>query len=170
MIPDEMVLIGRVIKPHGLRGEVVVDVRSDVPGRFDAGAEVMVGGRATTVATSRPHQGRLLVRFADVADRTAAESLRGFDVEAPPVELDESEWYFAHELVGMAVETEDGAVVGEVADVIELPAAAGYDLLEVDRPGRGRLLLPAADDLVVVEERDGGAALVVVDPPEGLLD
>lgn len=170
MSGEGLVLIGRVVKPHGLRGEVVVEIRSDVPGRFDPGADVVVGGRPTQVAAARPHQGRLLVRFVHVGDRTAAEGLRGHEVEAPPVDVSESEWYFAHELAGMTLETRDGEVVGEVVDVIELPPSAGYDLLEVERADGRRLLVPAVDDLVVVDARDETEVLVVVDPPEGLLD
>jgi 16S rRNA processing protein RimM len=166
-----LVVIGRVVKAHGIRGEVVVDVMSDVPGRFEPGVTVVLGGVATTIVSSRPHQGRLLVRFGDVADRTAAEQLRGRTVEAPRVDLDDTETYFVHELVGMAVVTADGRELGTVRTVVELPDAAGYDLLEVERGDGSTWLLPAVDDYVEVGEDDDGAELlVVVDPPAGLLD
>lgn len=166
-----LVVIGRVVKAHGIRGEVVVDVLSDVPGRFEPGATVVLGGAETTVTSSRPHQGRLLVRFGDVVDRTAAEQLRGRVVEAQPVELDDAETYFVHELVGMPVVAADGRELGTIRAAVELPAAAGYDLLEVERGDGSTWLLPAVDDYVEVgEDDDGGERLVVVDPPAGLLD
>lgn len=171
MTPDDapdLVLVGRVVKPHGIRGEVVVDVLSDVPDRLTAGIEVSVAGRVMVVAASRPHQGRLLVAFEGLADRTAAEGLRGAAVEATPVDLDDSDVYWAHELVGMAVLADDGRDLGVVTDLIELPASAGYDLLEVDLAGT-TWLLPASDDLVEVRQADGADVLVVVDPPAGLL-
>ncbi|MEX1162203.1 MAG: ribosome maturation factor RimM, partial [Nitriliruptor sp.] len=166
-----LVVIGRVIKAHGIRGEVVVDVLSDVPGRFDAGGTVTLGGTPTVIASSRPHQGRLLVRFEGVADRNAAELLRGRTIEGPPGDLTDSEAYYVHELVGMAVVTVDGDHLGDVSGHIELPGAAGYDLLEVTREDGSTWLLPASDELVEVGELpDGTELLVVVDPPEGLID
>lgn len=165
----EHVLIGRVVKAHGLRGEVVVEPFSDVPGRFDAGVEVEVAGRSRVITLSRPHQGRVLVAFDGITDRTDAERLRGQEVHAEPVPLEAAETYFAHELVGLKVEHVDGRVLGEVSALIELPEAAGYDLLEVTSPD-GTWLLPAADELAEVVERTDGSLVVVVDPPDGLLD
>ena len=168
---DELVTIGRIIKPHGIRGEVAVEVLSDVPGRFDAGVAVQVAGRTVRIATSRPHQGRMLVRFEEVTDRTAAELLRGRDIEAPPVDVSESETYYVHELVGMAVVDGGSTRLGVVTALIELPSAAGYDLLEVTRDDGATWLLPAVDDLVEVDEdEDGTRRLRVVDAPPGLLD
>lgn len=166
-----MVAIGRVVKPHGIRGEVAVEVLSDVPGRFDAGGVVTLAGAPATIASTRPHQGRLLVRFEGVDDRTAAERLRGRLIEAEAVDLTGQDTYYAHELVGMAVVAEDGADLGRVTALIELPPTAGYDLLEVTRPDGSSWLLPAVDDFVEVEDTAAGAeALRLVDPPEGLVD
>lgn len=168
---DELVAIGRVVKAHGIRGEVAVHVLSDVPGRFDPGTAVRLEGRAVTIETSRPHQGRLLVRFAGVTDRTAAERLRGHLIEAPPVDVSASETYYAHELIDMAVVDEDGAELGTVSALIELPGAAGYDLLEVAREDGSTWLLPAAEEFVEVDAtEDGTERLRLVDPPAGLLD
>ncbi len=170
-MPVDRVTIGRVVKPHGLRGEVVVEVLSDVPGRFDAGVEVSVGGRRAVIASSRPHQSRMLVRFDHVGDRDAAEALRGQVLEAEPLDEDDHPTYFAHELVGMQVVGENGEALGVVATLIELPAAAGYDLLEVSRDDGPDWMLPAADDLVVAEPGDDGVVrLRLVSPPEGLVD
>lgn len=164
----DLVVIGRIVKVHGLKGEVVVESRSDVPDRFAAGTEVRVAGTPRTITSSRAHQGRLLVTFDGVADRTAAEALRGAELTAAPVDVSDSDTYFAHELVGMAVVLEDGTWVGDVVDLVEIPDTAGYDLLEVDTDGH-RWLLPAADDLVEIADADGVDVLCVVDPPAGLL-
>jgi 16S rRNA processing protein RimM len=170
-LTDELVTIGRIVKPHGLRGEVAVDVLSDVPGRFDVGVEVQVDGRPATIATSRPHQGRILVRFDHVTDRSAAELLRGHTIIAPGVDLSESETYFVHELIGMIVVDDDDRSLGHVAALVELPPAADYDLLEVQRADGSTWLLPAVDDFVVIDEDEHGTErLRVTDPPEGLLD
>lgn len=163
-------LIGRVVKPHGIRGEVAIDSLSDVAERFDAGVVVTVGTTERTIASSRPHAGRLLVQFEGISDRTAAEDLRGLDVFGPEVDLADEDAYYVHELIGMDVVTGDGDWLGEVVDVLDLPSVAGYDLLEVERDGQ-RWLLPSDDDLVdVATNTDTGEdLLVVVDPPPGLL-
>lgn len=168
---DELVKIGYVAKAHGLNGEVVVRPLSDVEGRFDPGTTVQLDGVPTRIATSRPHQGRLLVRFEGVADRTAAELLRGRSLEAPPADLTDTDAFFVHELVGMAVVTPDGDHLGDVSEHVELPESAGYDLLEVTRDDGTVWWLPAVDEYVEVGELpDGTELLVVVDPPEGLID
>jgi len=166
---DALVTIGRVVKAHGIRGEVVVHPLSDVPGRFDAGTEVEVGGRLRTITASRPHQGRMLLGFDGVTDRTAAEGLRGQELRAPAVDLEDSDTFYAHELIGLPVRHLDGRDLGEVTALFELPEAAGYDLLEVTHAG-ATWLLPCADDLVEAVEQEDGSIVLVVDPPEGLLD
>lgn len=169
--PDARVVVGRVVKPHGIRGELVVEPLSDLPERFAVGAELELDGRPVVVAAARPHQGRLLLRIDEVVDRTAAEQLRGCELSAPRLDLDDTPTYFVHELVGLTVVADDGAALGHVEAVIELPDSAGYDLLEVRRGDGHRWLLPAVDDYVEVEQgRDGTTRLVVVDPPDGLLD
>ena len=178
--PDR-VEVGRVVKAHGLRGEVSVHIDSDVPDRLAVGARVWVAGRESRVATTRPHQGRELIRFVHVTDRTGAELLRGAIVEAEPIDPDDLDVYLVTELVGRPVVTADGTALGTVTALIEMPPVAGYDLLEVTRTDGTTWLLPAADELVeVVElegEGDGGddstrvdRRLVVHELPEGLAD
>jgi 16S rRNA processing protein RimM len=166
----DRVEVGRVIKPHGLRGEVVVLAVSDVDDRFAPGVAVWVDGVASTIATSRPHQGRPLVRFAHVTDRTAAELLRGAVIEAAPVDAVELDTYLASELIGVEVRDASGAPLGVVSNLIEMPAVAGYDLLEVTTSSGRTWLLPAADELVEAVEDDDGLHLVAADLPDGLID
>lgn len=168
----DLVEVGRVGRAHALRGEVVVHLTSDVPDRLAPGTRVRVGGRDTEVVSVRPHQGRPLVRFAHVADRTGAEALRGAAVEAAPLGPDDLDVYLAAELVGRPVVAQDGSDLGVVTALVPMPAVAGYDLLEVRRADGVTWLLPAADELVeVVAAPDGTVArLVARDLPEGLTD
>lgn len=163
-------MVARIVKAHGIRGEVACDLLTDVADRLEVGTPVTVGERDTTIAASRPHQGRLLLRFEGVTTRTDAELLRGLEVAADPLDEDDHEVYFVHELVGMAVVDADGGALGRVRALVELPPAADYDLLEVEREDGHRWLLPAVDEYVEVELDGDEERLVVTDPPEGLLD
>ena len=169
---DDMVEVGRVGRAHALRGEVVVHLSSDVPDRLAPGVRVRVDGRDTEVVGVRMHQGRPLVRFAHVADRTAAEALRGAAVEAAALAPEDLDVYLVAELIGRPVVDAAGRDLGTVAAVVPMPPVAGYDLLEVRRDDGSTWLLPAADELVRVEEAAGGevARLVAHDLPEGLVD
>ncbi|MEV2219603.1 ribosome maturation factor RimM [Nocardia vinacea] len=169
-------VIGRVAKSHGVRGELVVEVRTDDPdARFAPG--VRLRGRAArskevrefTVESAREHSGRLLVQLVGVSDRTAADALRGTlfvvdSAELPPSE-DPDEFY-DHELEGLTVQLTDGTVVGKVTEVLH--SAAG-ELLSVRAADDGReILIPFVTAIVpTVSLAD---QLVVIDPPEGLLD
>ncbi|HEY9409952.1 MAG TPA: ribosome maturation factor RimM [Jiangellaceae bacterium] len=167
-----IVTIGRIGRAHGIRGEVTVDVRTDTPDeRFTDGAVLATDPAAAgplTVRRARWHSGRLLVHFAGVADRTAAELLRGVSLLAE-IGADEStgdpEEFFDHQLLGLSVVTPDGAEVGEVSDVVHAP---GQDLLAVRRPGAAEVLVPFVAELVPEVDLDAGR--LVVDPPPGLFD
>ncbi|KID31132.1 ribosome maturation factor RimM [Prauserella rugosa] len=170
----EQVVVGRVAKAHGIRGELAVDVRTDSPDeRFVEGA-VLTGrtrGGDTlrlTVAAARWHSGRLLVRFEEVPDRTAAETHRGLLLladagELPPI--DDPDEFYDHELEGLSAELADGTVVGTVREVVHSP---GGELLVVDREGLPEVLVPFVR--AIVPEVDVQARRVVLDPPEGLLE
>lgn len=188
----DLVQIGRVIKPHGVRGEVVVDATTDDPaGRFAVG-EVLVGKQAgrereLTVKSMRPHQGRLLVFFDEVPDRNDAETLRGMRFFAAPVFDDDDEAYYDHELIGLRVlnvgdvdeatatarayegELPEPEDIGEITGVIRNPTQR---LLQVALDGDGdagrEVLVPFVHALVPIVDVDNGA--VVITPPEGLLE
>ncbi|MEU8225003.1 ribosome maturation factor RimM [Kribbella sp. NPDC048915] len=167
-----LVTVGRIGRAHGIKGEVGIDVRTDEPDRrFADGAVVVTDAkvpRRLTVASSRWHSGRLLVKFAEVPDRTAAEQLRNLFVQCDvpdderPEDPDE---YYDRDLIGLAVRTADGADVGEVTDVVHLPA---QDLLEIRRTAGNTVLVPMVEELVPEIELDKGY-VVVADRP-GLLD
>ncbi len=170
--PDRLV-VGRVLRPHGVRGELSVEVLSDAPERFAPGAELGVGDpdgpeplETVVVTAARRHLGRLLLSVAGVEDRDAADRLRGAWLSIPvdaarPLDPDE---FWAYQLVGLAVVDHQGRQRGRVADVV--PGAA-HDLLAVELPGGAQALVPAVAALVTVELEAGR---VLVDAVPGLLD
>ncbi len=172
------VIVGRVGRPHGIRGEVVIGVRTDEPDlRFAVGATLDVGaddegpadGGTLTVASARWHSGQLLVAFAGVADRTAAAGLTGrwLSVDSSRLpDLKDPDEFRDHELIGLAVRTAAGHPVGVVADVLHY----GQDLLVVRRTDGpdGECLVPFVK--AIVPEVDVRAGVLVIDPPPGLLD
>lgn len=174
------VVVGRIGKAHGIKGEVSVDLRTDEPDRrFKVGSvlrtQVPSGGaphgpgRPTTltVRSTRWHQSRLLVTFEEVRDRNLAEAARGLllAVDVDPSESPEDpEEFYDHQLVGLRVETTAGAEVGELAEIVHGPA---QDLLSV-RAGDGReILVPFVTRLVPEVDLAGGR--VVVEDLPGLL-
>ncbi|EAP97740.1 16S rRNA-processing protein [Janibacter sp. HTCC2649] len=171
-------LVARIGKPHGLRGEVTVQTHTDdpearyVPGTvFDTEAQPGTGvPRTLTVSTARLHRQIWLLGFAEIPDRTGAESLRGTQLfldpdEADEVESDEDDGFYEHDLVGLAVQDPSGAVLGEVTGLV---LGAVQDLLEVRLTNRRDVLVPFVE--AIVTEIDIEAGHVVVDAPAGLFD
>lgn len=163
------VVIGRIVRAHGIRGEVSVDLRTDEPAvRFGDGVTLGTDPASVgplTVESTRPHSGRLLVQFAQIPDRSAAEGLRGVLLTVPADQSgDDPDAYYPHDLVGLRVVTEAGREVGEVAEVIPSPA---HDLLLVRRDDGGDALVPFV--VALVPDVDLPAhRITVVDRP-GLL-
>ena len=167
-------MVGRIGKPHGLKGEVSVDPRTDEPERrFADGACLHTqrkrpGGDETgslTVSGTRWHSGRLLVTFDEIADRTAAEQARGMLLVVPvdPDETpDDPEEFYDHQLVGLSVVLTSGEPVGELAEVVH---GAAQDLLVV-RAGEREVLVPFVSALV--PEVDLAGRRIVVDDEPGL--
>ena len=154
-VDEPMLEVGRVVKPHGLRGEVIVDLVTNRPERLGAGAVLSTPSGSLEVLRSSPHQGRWIVAFAGVSDRHGAEALRGAVLSAPPLADADALW--VHELIGAEVVGMDGRGHGTVVEVEANPAS---DLLVLG----GGELVPLR--FVVSHER----GRVVIDPPEGLLE
>ena len=167
-------IVGRVAKAHGVTGELVVDVRTDDPElRFAPGATLRAKAsdhreRNYVVAAVRPHGNRILLRLEGVADRDAADGMRGslFVIDSedlPPI--DEPDTFYDHQLEGLVVRTTAGRDIGTVTEVLH--TAAG-ELLAVDRADADELLVPFVSAIVTSVSLDCG--IVEIDPPEGLLE
>jgi 16S rRNA processing protein RimM len=169
--PSRLV-VGRIVRPHGLRGEVMVETLTDAPDRFTPGTSLGAGDpdsgalRTVTIATARSHTGRLLLTFEGLADRESADALRGELLSIPFAEARElgPDEFWPHQLVGLSVVAADGEPVGAVAEV--QPGAA-HDLLSVQRPDGSTALIPAVAAIVTVDLEAGRVTLA--DLP-GLID
>lgn len=166
-------VVGRIGRPHGIRGELTVQVHTDDPdSRFAAGSVLATEPAARgplTVSSVRWHSGRLLVGFDGYADRTSAEDLRGTLLVMDSAEVGpggDPDEFNDYELIGLDVATVAGEPVGAVADVLH----QGQDLLVIRpaRPGAEEILVPFVAALV--PEVDVKAGRLVIDPPPGLLD
>ncbi|MEU4686208.1 ribosome maturation factor RimM [Streptomyces xinghaiensis] len=165
-------VVARIGRAHGIKGEVTVEVRTDEPELRLAPGAVLDTEPASagplTIETGRVHSGRLLLRFAGVRDRSGAEALRNtlliaeVDPEEVPEDPDE---YYDHQLMDLDVVTTDGAAVGRIAEISHLPY---QDLLVVERPDGSEVLIPFVSE--IVPEVDLAAQRAVIDPPPGLLD
>ena len=174
--PDSLLLVGTCGPPHGVRGEIKVIPETDDPERLADLAQVFVGPspertRAYAVEAVRLHPTKrgvvALVCFERIADRDAADALRGLGVYAAESDLpalDEGE-VFLHDLIGLDVVTEDGEPVGTVKDVL---TGIAQDLFVVQRDGQPDALVPDVD--AIVTEIDLDAERITIRPPEGLLD
>jgi len=163
------VVVGRIGRAHGIRGEVTVDVRTDEPDRrFAPNSKLVAGDRTLTVARTRWHSGRLLAAFAEVPDRTAAESLRGtmLEAEVDPDEVpsDEGEFY-DRQLIGLSARTTSGAVIGEITSVVH---HGEQDTLVLRSDSGAEILVPFVAEIVPTVDVAGGH-VVVTDVP-GLFD
>jgi 16S rRNA processing protein RimM len=167
-------VIGRVGRPHGLRGEVTVEVRTDDPAdRFRPGAVLRTDPPERgplKVSAARWHSGRLLLCFDGCADREDAEALRNTMLEIDSADLAplaDPEEFYDHDLIGLAVVTFAGEDVGVVADVLH----HGQDLLVIDGAGPRKgaeIMIPFVT--AIVPEVSLEAGRIVIDPPPGLLD
>jgi 16S rRNA processing protein RimM len=148
--------VGRVVKPHGLRGDVIVSLTTNRHERMAPGTVLHAGDRELRVDRSAPHQGRFIVSFDDVTSIDAAEALRGTALSAAP--LDDPDVLWVHELIGRPVEEAGGRLLGTVESVEANPAS---DLLVLEHG----VLIP----LAFVVSAEAGRA-IVVDVPDGLVD
>lgn len=167
---EDLLAVGKVLGPHGIRGAVIVKVISDFPGRFHQGARLQLGDPRETldevvVRSSSPHKGNLLVYLDGVDDRGRAERLRGRYLwiaarQAAPLEDGE---YWAHELVGMEVCSEDGCPLGEVEEFVERPL---QDLLTVTVADGRTFQLPFVGEFV--KRIDTARRTITVRLPQGM--
>lgn len=160
--------VARIGRAHGLKGEVTVELHTDIPEeRLTAGAlfetEPASAGPLTVVKT-RTQSGRWYVVFEEITTRELADAARGAELVIEGEKSDEDGAWFVHELVGLSAVKPDGTEVGKVVDLQSMPA---HDLLIVKQASGERAMIPFAQDFVPEVDIDGGR--VVVTPPYGLL-
>ena len=168
---DEMAVVGRVARPHGLRGDVVVNPETDfIAERFRPGATLWTraAGREEqlTIASARVQNGRPVIGFEGLSSIEAVERLAGLELRVPETSLQPLEpgRYYEHQLVGCAVDTANGEAVGTV---VRVESGAGGSRLVIDGP-RGEILVPLAAEICV--DVDVTARRIRIEPPEGLLE
>lgn len=174
---DELAIVGRVRKAHGIRGELVVEAYTNEPAAVFAAGRRLFGGTpdgrplatpvALTVRRATPHKEGWIVRVDELADRTAADVWRTRTLLAPLAELPppRDDEVYLHDLVGMRVQRVDGTPVGVVADYYELPHGLMLEVRLDDRTDTA--LVPYRPEIVT--EVDTAARTITIDPPEGLL-
>jgi len=178
MADPALAVVGLIRNAQGIRGEVVVEPITDAPDAvFASGRRVLLGdstgdiaksgaGRALHVEDARPFKGGLIVKFEELADRNAAELLRGRYLLAPFEELEplRDDEIYLHDLIGMTVELDNGQKVGEVTSYYELPQGLTLDVATA----RGSVLVPYRPE--VVERANGDARVIVVKSDVGLFE
>lgn len=165
-------VVARIGRAHGIKGEVTVEVRTDEPElRLGPGAVLATepaGAGPLTIETGRVHSGRLLLRFEGVRDRTAAEALRNtlLIAEVDPAELPEDpEEFYDHQLMDLDVVLADGTEIGRITEITHLPS---QDLFIVERPDGSEVMIPFVEEIVA--EIDLAEQRAVITPPPGLID
>lgn len=163
-------VVGRIGRAHGVRGDLFVEVRTDEPElRFAVGSSVFTSdGKELKVTMTKWHSGRMLAHFAGYDDRTVAETLRNLDlsVDVDPSELPEDpDEFYDHQLIGLKALLADGTLVGEITEVIHLPS---QDLLAIKRDELPEALVPFVSEIVPDVNIEVGT--VTLNPPPGLLN
>ncbi|AWL40840.1 MULTISPECIES: ribosome maturation factor RimM [Streptomyces] len=165
-------VVARIGRAHGIKGEVTVEVRTDEPElRLGPGAVLATEPAERgplTIETGRVHSGRLLLGFENVRDRTAAEALRNtlLIAEVDPAELPEDpEEFYDHQLIDLDVVLADGTGIGRITEISHLPS---QDLFIVERPDGSEVMIPFVEEIVA--EIDLEEQRAVVTPPPGLID
>jgi len=166
-----MVLVGLVARPHGVSGEVSVEPATDFPDRFLPGLRLLwrraAQQRLLTIAASRPHGARRLLRFEEVADVGTARLLSGGglwvaegDAVLPP-----ADFYYGYEVEGWSCEDTLGRPLGRAAGLEETPSGP---ILSVETGAREPVLVPFVRPIVVSVDR--ASRKIVLDPPDGLME
>ena len=160
--------VARIGRAHGLKGEVSVEVRTDIPEERLAPGETYETDPADagplTVAASRTQGGRWYVRFEEVTTREQADAVRDAELVIDGENSDEDDAWYVHELVGLTAIRPDGEILGTVTDLLSMPA---QDLLEIKQADGHRAMIPFVDEFV--PEVDIEAATITLTPPHGLL-
>ena len=165
-----LVEVGRLVKAHGIKGDLLVSSLTDLPElRFAIGAKLsLADGKEFTITKSSQHSGNLILHFAGVDDRNAAELIIRnqlfADVDEAQVPPDPDR-YFDRQLIGLTVKTINEETVGVVKDILHLPA---QDMFVIQSSSMLEVLVPFVDPIVV--EVDLESRVILIDPPAGLIN
>ena len=160
------VIVGRIRSAWGIRGDVSVEVLSDIPSRFTTGSMLRLKGRPTRVERSRKSKRGMVVKLDSVDDRTQAEALLGEDLTVLPEQVEPlpDGTYYHFQILGLQVLTVDGENLGSVSEII---VTGSNDVYVVHDAGRRDILIPALPDVILAVDLDAGAMTVSL--PDGLV-
>lgn len=168
---DSLITVGRILRPHGIRGDVKVELYTDWPDRFNELRMLclIVPGRVgkwIKVEQARIQQGSAILKLSGFENRSQAESVRGAELCVRENELPSLQegHYYIHDLVGMNVRTVLGEKIGSVVDIIQMPA---QDMYIVDADGK-EIMIPAVKEFI--KRIDLDKKEIIIDPIEGLID
>ena len=164
--PPEFLIVGHIIAPWGIRGEVKVEVMTDFPERFAPGNQVYLDSRPFEIENCRPHKQHLLLKLGTIDSVESAEKLRGHDLTIPASELYTlpQGQYYTFQLIRLKVVTTRGETIGHIKDIM---TTASNDVYIVEGV-RGEILIPAIEDVVKSINLEKG--VIVIEAIEGLLD
>lgn len=159
MKPDEMIIVGRIVAPHGVRGDLRILPDTDRPEIFKKLKTIYIGGKLCHLLSARPHKNVYILHVEGVDDRNMAENLISKVVEVPFSELPKREEgsYYYFQLIGLQVVTEDGKAVGTVKEIIETGANNVYS---ISTPEGKEILIPAIPSCVLSIDVEAGRMTV----------
>lgn len=165
--------VGRIVAPHGIRGELKVEILTDDPDRFGL-LELVYLGREDEepvpweLVSYRLHKNQVLLQLKGCNDRAMAETMRGIFVQVPREEaipLKDGE-YYEYQIIGLEVKTVSGELLGRVIEILYTGANDVY-VVRDDDPSHREILIPVLDDIVLEIDLEAGS--MVVELPEGLV-
>lgn len=149
--PDQLVVVGTIIKPHGISGEVAVESHCDSPGFFEPGRRVFIlrpeqGFAPLEIIGARNHQGRVLLRFDGISSRTEAETIKRLDlyIEKSLLSVPAPGEYYYYEIIGARVLDSAGQTIGRVEGIVESGSQRSISI----RTAAGEFLVPFVDDYI----------------------
>ena len=165
-VPPESLIVGRILAPWGIRGEVKVEVLTDFPERFAPQKVVYLNTRPLEIESCRPHKQQLVVKLATIDSVEDAEKLRGQDLTIPRSELSRlpEGQYYPFQIIGLKVVTTEGELLGHITEIM----TTGSNDVYIVEGKRGEILIPAIED--VVKSIDLKKGKVVIEAIKGLLD
>ena len=159
---EEWVVVGRIRRPWGPRGEIIIDVQSDAPGRFTPGETLFTNGQPLTIERARPSKGAMILKLEGIDSQEAAGVLKGHTLTVSPASLPPppEDTYYHYHLIGMEVYTRKGRLLGTLTEIL---STGSNDVYVIKGEGK-ELLLPALADVILEVDVDKGRMMVELMP------